>query len=137
MNYLKIYFQLLAKTSDRVYKKGEHDVHHIIPVYVGGPDHLINIAFLTPREHKIAHRLLRRVMPSRSHDPIIPVEGESRVRTMIRIKKELKKTDTTPKVRKKHKKQEPKSKRPMTSTERSRKHREMKRMEQKKKDSGD
>lgn len=86
MNYMKHYFQLMANVSDRIYDSSIHDLHHIIPVMVGGPDHLLNIACLTKKEHILAHKLLRKFMPSRSHHSPIIKEGESRVNALYKLK---------------------------------------------------
>lgn len=63
MNYLKIYYQIIAKAANRkesvIYEK-----HHIIPRGLSGPDILANIIYLTPKEHIIAHHLLAKAYPS-------------------------------------------------------------------------
>lgn len=63
MNYLKIYYQIIAKAANRkesvIYEK-----HHIVPRGLGGPDIPANIIYLTPEEHIIAHHLLAKAYPN-------------------------------------------------------------------------
>lgn len=62
MNYLKIYFAIIAKAAGRE-SSILYDKHHIIPQSLGGPDVPTNWIYLTPREHMIAHHLLARAYP--------------------------------------------------------------------------
>lgn len=62
MNYLKIYFAIIAKAAGRE-SSILYDKHHIIPQSLGGPDVPTNWIYLTPREHMIAHHLLARTYP--------------------------------------------------------------------------
>lgn len=63
MNYLKIYFSIIANAAGR--KPGIlYDKHHIIPKSLGGPDLETNWIYLTPKEHLIAHRLLAKAYPN-------------------------------------------------------------------------
>ena len=63
MNYLKIYYQIIAKAAGRkesvIYEK-----HHIVPRGLGGPDIPANIIYLTPKEHVVAHHLLAKAYPN-------------------------------------------------------------------------
>ena len=62
MNYLRIYYQLIAKAAGRpesvIYEK-----HHIVPRGLNGPDIAANIIYLTPKEHVVAHHLLAKAYP--------------------------------------------------------------------------
>lgn len=59
MNYEKIYNQLISKRkSDPANLYGYAEHHHIIPRCMGGDDDIINMVYLTAREHFIAHMLL-------------------------------------------------------------------------------
>ena len=63
MNYLRIYFSIIANAAGR--KPGIlYDKHHIIPKSLGGPDLETNWIYLTPKEHLIAHRLLAKAYPN-------------------------------------------------------------------------
>ena len=62
MNYLKIYFAIIAKAAGRE-SSILYDKHHIIPQSLGGPDVPTNWIYLTPREHMVAHHLLARAYP--------------------------------------------------------------------------
>ena len=63
MNYLRIYYQLIAKAAGRpesvIYEK-----HHIVPRGLNGPDIAANIIYLTPKEHVVLmlHLLSHRYM---------------------------------------------------------------------------
>lgn len=63
MNYLRIYYWLIAKAAGRkdsvLYEK-----HHIIPRGLDGPDIPPNIIYLTPKEHVVAHHLLAKAYPN-------------------------------------------------------------------------
>lgn len=63
MNYLRIYYQLIAKAAGRpesvIYEK-----HHIVPRGLNGPDIAANIIYLTPKEHVVAHHLLAKAYPT-------------------------------------------------------------------------
>lgn len=67
MNYSKIYKQLIdCKKSRGVYKKDLEfytEKHHIVPKSLGGSDGPYNLVLLTPREHYVAHLLLRKIYP--------------------------------------------------------------------------
>ena len=58
--YLKIYYNLVKCSFDRTPPK-TCEKHHIIPKALGGTDNPKNLAYLTPREHFIAHLLLLKI----------------------------------------------------------------------------
>ena len=58
--YLKIYYNLVKRSFDRTPPK-TYEKHHIIPKALGGTDNSKNLAYLTPREHFIAHLLLLKI----------------------------------------------------------------------------
>jgi len=90
MNYLKIYYQLMANTADRLYNSDIHELHHIIPLHLGGSDHLLNIAFLTKKEHQFAHKLLSYyVLKRKVTEYVIPESGESRASVMQKLKSKV------------------------------------------------
>lgn len=62
MNYLKIYFAIIAKAAGRK-PSILYDKHHIIPQSLGGPDIATNWIYLYPKEHLVAHHLLARAYP--------------------------------------------------------------------------
>ncbi|MCB1711484.1 MAG: HNH endonuclease [Candidatus Riesia sp.] len=63
MNYLKIYNELCNRGCLREYDNKKYHKHHIIPRCMGGTDDYYNISYLTPKEHYMAHRILKRVYP--------------------------------------------------------------------------
>lgn len=63
MNYLKIYFSIIANAAGRK-PSIIYDKHHIIPKSLGGPDLETNWIYLTPKEHIVAHRLLAKAYPN-------------------------------------------------------------------------
>jgi hypothetical protein len=58
MNSKIIYDKLMKRAIGRVYIKGLHERHHIIPKSMGGSNRKENIVCLTYREHFLAHWLL-------------------------------------------------------------------------------
>lgn len=60
MNYQNHYDKLIRRAKNRKIQ-GYYEKHHIIPKCVGGLDDPDNIAFLTAREHYIAHQLLVKI----------------------------------------------------------------------------
>lgn len=61
MNYQKIYVQIIerAKRENRTKNREVYyEKHHIIPRCLGGSNSKDNLAYLTAKEHYIAHRLL-------------------------------------------------------------------------------
>lgn len=67
MDYKKIYDALVEKAKVRGLDKSKHEgyfeIHHIIPVCLGGSDEDDNLVMFTAREHYIAHMLLWRAYP--------------------------------------------------------------------------
>lgn len=61
MNYQKIYDALISRAKGRVYCRGYHERHHIVPRSLGGTNNADNIAVLTFREHFLAHWLLVKI----------------------------------------------------------------------------
>lgn len=66
MNYKQIYDNLISRhklqPADSFTTLVEQ--HHIVPKCMGGTNELENLVKLTPREHFIAHKLLRRIFPT-------------------------------------------------------------------------
>jgi len=60
MDYLKHYNKLIERSKNRTLS-GYTEKHHIIPRCLGGTDDKVNIAFLTPEEHFVAHQLLVKI----------------------------------------------------------------------------
>jgi hypothetical protein len=58
MNSKIIYDKLMKRAIGRVYIKGLHERHHIIPKSMGGSNKKENIVCLTYKEHFLAHWLL-------------------------------------------------------------------------------
>lgn len=63
--YRRTYERLMHRAVGRLYVRGEHERHHIIPRCVGGLDHPDNIVCLTYREHFLAHWLLAKFSDDR------------------------------------------------------------------------
>jgi hypothetical protein len=57
----RTYDRLIDRAKDRVYVRGVHDNHHILPKSLGGSNAKSNIAILTYDEHFLAHWLLTRL----------------------------------------------------------------------------
>lgn len=64
MNYTRIYFSLIKKAKSQSIS-GYSEVHHIIPVSLGGQDIHSNLVTLTPRQHFVAHALLLKIAQKR------------------------------------------------------------------------
>lgn len=66
MNYQKIYTQLVeSRQKLRGSKKQTgYELHHILPVSLGGSNDKSNLVLLTYREHYIAHLLLTKIHPN-------------------------------------------------------------------------
>lgn len=62
MDYKKHYQLLINKGKNRNIS-GYVEVHHIIPVCIGGTDDKENLVKLTPEEHYLAHQLLVKIYP--------------------------------------------------------------------------
>jgi len=64
MNYKLHYEKLISKAQNRSILKSEYkEVHHIIPVCIGGSDDKDNLIALFPEEHIVAHLLLVKIYP--------------------------------------------------------------------------
>lgn len=67
MDYKKIYDALVEKAKVRGLDKRQHEgyfeIHHILPVCLGGSDDKSNLVMFTGREHFIAHLLLWKANP--------------------------------------------------------------------------
>lgn len=67
MDYKRIYDNLCSSRKCRGITKGAgFEVHHILPVCMGGNNHASNLVKLTYREHLIAHKLLVKIYPTNS-----------------------------------------------------------------------
>ena len=67
MNYENIYNALVEKAKIRGLDKSQHEgyfeIHHILPVSMGGSNDKENLVMFTGREHFIAHMLLWKAFP--------------------------------------------------------------------------
>lgn len=67
MNYTKIYNALVEKAKVRGLDKSQHEgyfeIHHILPVSLGGSNDDSNLVMFTGREHFIAHMLMWKANP--------------------------------------------------------------------------
>lgn len=67
MNYTKIYNDLVEKAKVRGLDKSQHEgyfeIHHILPVSLGGSNDDSNLVMFTGREHFIAHMLMWKANP--------------------------------------------------------------------------
>jgi len=63
MNYFRVYFWLMEKSSKRQLQ-GYTERHHVNPKCMGGTNDKCNIVVLTPKEHFLAHRLLVKMYPN-------------------------------------------------------------------------
>jgi len=67
MDYKKVYDQIIEKARPRGLDKkvlqGYHEIHHILPVCMGGKDLPSNLVALTAREHFVCHMLLWKIYP--------------------------------------------------------------------------
>jgi hypothetical protein len=57
----RTYDRLIDRAKGRIYIRGVHDNHHILPKSLGGSNAKSNIAILTYDEHFLAHRLLTKL----------------------------------------------------------------------------
>ncbi len=136
MNYYKLYFELMQKGINRINMKSnawEYDAHHIIPKQYGGPDIVLNIALLTPKEHRLAHKLLRMIpIEWLTHKGIHRCNSLYHLKRTISRKKKEKKTPIDKKEQNRRAYERRKQalgkekKPPMTNAERTRKCREKK-----------
>jgi len=58
VDYLTAYNRIIYDPRNHLLKKGEYDVHHIVPRSMGGSDDHENLMKLSHRAHFIAHHLL-------------------------------------------------------------------------------
>lgn len=65
MNYRQHYNKLITRANNRTLN-GYGEWHHIQPKCLGGSDAKKNLAFLTAREHFVAHQLLVKMYPRES-----------------------------------------------------------------------
>lgn len=63
MNYITHYDRLIDKARFRTSIEGYTEIHHILPLSLGGTDDKCNLVKLTAREHFIAHLLLVKIYP--------------------------------------------------------------------------
>lgn len=67
MNYQKIYNALVDRAKLRGLDKSQHEgyfeIHHILPVALGGSNEPSNLVMVTGREHFIAHMLMWKAFP--------------------------------------------------------------------------
>jgi hypothetical protein len=69
MNYNEVYNRLIqrSKLENRFKSEGKYyELHHIVPLCMGGNDDAENLVLLTAREHFISHWLLSRIYPNNS-----------------------------------------------------------------------
>ena len=59
--YQTVYNQIILKRSKDVLISGYFEIHHIVPVCLGGTNKRNNLIKLTAREHYICHALLARI----------------------------------------------------------------------------
>jgi hypothetical protein len=68
LNYTKIYNTLFEKAKLRGLDKSQHEgyfeIHHILPVSLGGSNDDLNLVMFTGREHFIAHMLMWKANPN-------------------------------------------------------------------------
>lgn len=73
MDYSRIYNQLIERGQTRQLGKRRKDLidligqverHHILPRSLGGNDLSVNLVYLTPEEHFLAHELLVKIHPN-------------------------------------------------------------------------
>lgn len=62
MDYAKHYERLINRARQRVLD-GFVEIHHVLPICMGGLDEDNNRVQLTPEEHYVAHQLLHRMYP--------------------------------------------------------------------------
>jgi hypothetical protein len=65
MNYQKIYQSLVDCAKDRCLVVDTYlEIHHIVPLCLGGDNRKDNLVSLTPEEHYVAHQLLIKIYPN-------------------------------------------------------------------------
>lgn len=50
-----------GKPKSKYARKSGYEIHHIIPLSIGGVDESFNLVYLTPKEHYLAHHILARI----------------------------------------------------------------------------
>lgn len=65
MNLQNIYNLLISKAQSRKITEGYTELHHIIPLSLGGKDVANNLVTLTAKEHFVAHHLLYKIHKNR------------------------------------------------------------------------
>lgn len=67
MNYKKVYDNLIRRARVRRPLSREcYERHHVLPRCIGGRDTQVNLVYLMPEEHYVAHQLLVRMHPGNS-----------------------------------------------------------------------
>lgn len=64
--FTKVYFLIIDRALLRPVAKGM-EKHHITPKSIGGVDKKVNIAHLTPKEHRLCHLLLTKMVDNPQH----------------------------------------------------------------------
>lgn len=59
MNYKRIHDDIISRAENRIYKKGVHHKHHIIPKHHNKNDN--RVVILTKKEHYLIHYLLYKI----------------------------------------------------------------------------
>lgn len=63
--YEKWYNSIINNCKQKTYKDDEYrEVHHIVPICLGGTDDISNLVEVSAKEHIILHKLLREIYPS-------------------------------------------------------------------------
>lgn len=71
MNYLQIYNQIIFDPRNHLLKKGEYEIHHIIPRSLGGSNEQFNLVKLRPRFHYVCHWLLTKIYSGENRNKMI------------------------------------------------------------------
>jgi len=64
--FTKVYFLIINRALERPSAKGM-EKHHIVPKSIGGQDKKFNLAHLTPKEHRLCHLLLTKMVDNPQH----------------------------------------------------------------------
>lgn len=68
--YTRTYFTIINKSLSENRKRTDsriYEEHHIVPKSCGGPNEDANLVLLTPKEHYVCHRLLPKMVTSKTH----------------------------------------------------------------------
>ena len=65
MNYQKIYNNIIEKAKNRSLQNVYTELHHILPVSMGGSNNKDNLVRLTAKEHFVSHHLLWKIYKNR------------------------------------------------------------------------